>query len=124
MKRNSIAKSVFGVILITLITKLFGFAKSVITAGYLGANADTDVFYLALGLVVGITYSIFTAITVSFIPVYHASRERGKAESDKFLGHVLITFSMISILFMSLVIIFAMPLAKMLLLLNPDYLYQ
>ena len=118
VKSKTIAKSVLCVISIALFTKLLGFVKSVVIAGYLGANADTDVFYLALGLVTGVTYSIFTAITVSFIPLYLVAQKAGKDAADRFLGRSLFYFLLLSFALMVTVFVLAMPLARGLLLIN------
>ena len=50
---KSIAKSVVFVTIMMIVFKFFGFIKQSFIASYFGATAETDIYLVALGFVLG-----------------------------------------------------------------------
>ena len=67
---NNLIKSTILVAFLTIISKLFGFFKSVIQASYYGSSIYTDAFNMAYGVVGDILYMLTTSIAVAFVPYY------------------------------------------------------
>lgn len=115
---KTLQKSVFIVVVITLITKVLGFLKQMVIAATFGASAYTDVFYLAFGLLTSITFAIFSALTVTFIPLYQREKTMDQGSPSNLVNRALIVFGIFSYLALFLIIIFSNELANLLLLSN------
>ncbi len=76
----------------TLISRIVGFLRDILTAALLGAGPLADAFFVALKLPNFFRrISAEGAFTVAFVPVYTAIKEeRGSADAAKFAGHVLL----------------------------------
>lgn len=75
---NKIIKSIFVVVFISVITKAIGFVKQIVIAAEFGASLETDAFYLAFGLLTSLTYAIFSALSVTFIPMFQKQKLAGE----------------------------------------------
>lgn len=83
--------SVLAVIFLSIVTKIFGFVKQIIIAGAFGASSETDVFYLAFGLLTSLTYAIFSALSVTFVPFYQRLNNE-KKDADLFVKNTIFIF--------------------------------
>ena len=97
-KKNIFVSSAVLVSVIAIATKLLGFPKQVLIAYSFGASADTDAFYMAYGFICSITFAFFSALSVSFIPLYQAQLNRDNVKASSFLRNILEVFIIISIL--------------------------
>jgi putative peptidoglycan lipid II flippase len=95
---------------LTLISRVAGFIRDILTAALLGAGPLADAFFVALKLPNFFRrISAEGAFTVAFVPVYTSIKEeRGSAEAAKFAAHVLMLMVGILGIFVTLSIL-AMP---------------
>ncbi len=96
VRSSSLGSSVLIVVVLAIMTKAIGFIKQIVIASVFGANAQTDAFYLAFGLITSITYAIFYAINVVLIP--HCQKLRIKTHQlSAFISNALFLFLIITI---------------------------
>ena len=104
-KNVSAVRSAFVVSSIIVAVKLLGFVKQAVIAYYLGASAQTDAYFLAYSVIGGVSQAVFSAVSVSMIPMYLQRREKdGKTGTDSFTNSVLVVFGAFALL---LTLIFA-----------------
>lgn len=70
MSNNKVFKSAFLVTSMMLVFKIIGFIKQAIIAFYFGANAETDIYFIAFGFITGVATAIAKSIGVAIIGVY------------------------------------------------------
>lgn len=109
----SFARALFTVSGFTLISRVAGFVRDMLTAMFLGAGFQADAFFVAQRLP-NLFRSLFAegAFSAAFVPLYTAEKERhGDEEAQKFAGQamallvsILAPFSLLVMLGMSWVI--------------------
>jgi putative peptidoglycan lipid II flippase len=108
MKKN-ILISVGGIALITILSKGIGFVKQILIAGYFGSNIETDIFFLASGIVANLLFAINTSLSSVILPLYRDKMETsGSSKLSDFTSSILIFFVPVSV-FLTLIFIFAAP---------------
>ena len=102
MKRpigGNLATSTIGVMAFVIALKLIAFIKQATIAAYLGANPQTDAYFVAAGLIESLYMGIFKSISIPIVSVYTMVRineTRENAEDliaallELFLGIALI----------------------------------
>ncbi len=88
-KKNVMLGSAAVIFLLLLLNKGLGFVKSITIASVFGANIQTDVYYVAEGLMQNVLIPVTEAVAVSFLPVYIGIKEKNKEEAKKFASRTL-----------------------------------
>lgn len=83
---------------VSFFIKILGLIKQTVIAMYCGATAETDVFFVASGILVSLCAAVFSAVSISLLALYveklnHHGREKANSLIDDAL-HVLIPFSL------------------------------
>lgn len=93
---------------IILISKTTGFFRDIILAKTFGAGKITDAYLTALNIPVVLFDGISAALGTTFIPIYFKIKSsKGQDEVNKFTSNILNIVIIISLVFVSLGIIFA-----------------
>ena len=114
----SFARSLFTVSGFTIISRVIGFIRDALIAGFLGASAIADVFFVAQRLP-NLFRSLFAegAFSAAFVPIYASEREKSGVEvAQVFAGQalmllltMLVPFSVAIMLFMPQVMLVLAP---------------
>ncbi|MBO6047418.1 MAG: oligosaccharide flippase family protein, partial [Erysipelotrichaceae bacterium] len=99
-KQQSILKSTLQVSIFLFITKILGVAKQSIIATVCGANAETDAYFVATGVIIALCTVVFSSIAIPLLSI-HTDRlvKEGRESSNQ-----LINIALRLILPMSLII--------------------
>ncbi len=109
----NIFKTTNVLIIITTITKIFGFAREMVLANFYGISNISDAFLLSQNLPITI-FGLFTmALATSFIPVYNSENvKNGVLKANHFMSNLInIVFILCSIIIF-LCFIFANPIIR------------
>ncbi len=79
--KKSVIKATIVVFVLSFISKIIGFVKSIIQASYFGSTFETDAFNVANEFVNNVLFMFATAIAVVFVPTYIKKKKSGEAES-------------------------------------------
>lgn len=113
MTRN-ILLSTGALTIIALIAKGTGFVKQAMVAAYFGAGIDTDIYFLAAGIIANLLFAIDTALRTVVLPMYSEKLEReGDVEASKLISNFLIFFILSSIAVVIIVIAIAPLISKL-----------
>ena len=111
-------QTTFMLMLITIISKVFGFIREAVMANYIGAGELKSIYTTANTLPVVVSNFVAVGIISGFIPIYNrAKNEEGEASAEKFTSNIfniLMVFATIALIFG---LIFAKPFSKIL---SPD----
>lgn len=90
MKRKNFLFSTIQVTFVTLLIKLLGIVKQSVLAAYCGANEETDIFFIATGIIINLCAVIFSAISISLLTI-HTQRliTEGRESANKLINAVL-----------------------------------
>jgi len=94
---------------LTLVSRIFGFARDMLLSRVLGAGLAADAFFVAFRLP-NLFRRLFAegAFSSAFVPMFskHLHGEGGRAEGERFAGHVLAVFVPLLLLFTAVFEIF------------------
>lgn len=76
--KNTMVKSAVLLIILTVISKVFGFGREMTQANYFGANVYTDAYLMAMTIPTVLFFAVSTAINNVFIPVYDRFKSQGR----------------------------------------------
>lgn len=97
---RNLAQTAFLMAVLTLISKMLGFVRETVMAGFFGASYITDAYVLATSIPNMIFAGIFAAIATAYMPTYSRAVElKGEGEGDRFTSEViniLLTASLLS----------------------------
>lgn len=100
-------KQVSVVMIITVLSKCFGFLREIVLAKYFGAGTVTDSYFVAQVIPEALFILVVQAVMVGFIPIYtKINHDRGKKESDFFVDNVLKIALLLTILLVLFVNLF------------------
>lgn len=88
-KKNLLFGSAVMLFALSLINKGLGFVKSMAIASIFGADVQTDVYYVAEGLMQNALIPISEAVAVSFLPIYIGVKERDRQDSRAFASRTM-----------------------------------
>ena len=98
MNRKNI-KNIILIVFILVLSKIIGFARDLIIAYNSGASVDTDIFYVAFGIINMCFTFISGAISVSFIPTYiELKTKKNNLAADHYTSNFINIFTSISII--------------------------
>ncbi|CEK32902.1 virulence factor MviN,hypothetical protein,integral membrane protein MviN,MviN-like protein [[Clostridium] sordellii] len=111
---SNLAKSAFWLMVVTMLSKVLGFAREIVLGYFYGTSAYSDIYITAMNIPLVVFAAIGTALATTFIPLYHeALEEGGEKRALRFSNNILSIVSILSILLAILGYIFAEPLVKL-----------
>ena len=103
-------KAAFLVMLITIISKLVGFAREIALAYVYGASAMSDAYLISQTIPLVIFSFISAGITTGFIPIYSKIQQNdGKLNADRFTSNLSNTLLLLATIIVVFVLIFTLP---------------
>lgn len=110
---SKVAKATIGLFIVTMISKVFGFARETILVSVHGAGMVTDAFITSMNIPTVIFSTIGSALATTFIPMYYTvEKDLGKEGTDKFVNNIFNMVVVISLLLSILGYIFSDELVK------------
>lgn len=95
---NNIVKSTLFLIIITMLSKILGFAREIVLMYFYGTSIYSDAYIIAMNIPNVIFSAIGAAISTTFIPLYSETLEnRGKEKALEFINNILNTLLIIGI---------------------------
>lgn len=86
---RNLTKSVFIIMMISILGKFLGLARESVLAAYFGASGETDAYKLAFGIPSILLFAISVGLATTFIPIYSSYlRSRTKEETQYFLNNI------------------------------------
>ncbi|WP_270505015.1 murein biosynthesis integral membrane protein MurJ [Paraclostridium sordellii] len=111
---SNLAKSAFWLMVVTMLSKVLGFAREIVLGYFYGTSAYSDIYITAMNIPLVVFAAIGTALATTFIPLYHeALEEGGEKRALKFSNNIISIVSILSVLLAILGYIFAEPLVKL-----------
>jgi len=114
--KTAIAKAALGLSVIAVFSKVFGFAEKLIVAHFFGTDAQADVYFASMGIVLSVVFLVKELIYPSVLPVFAQTLKNSFfASSDLFrkiffrLLSVLAVFAIIAVLFSDVIISILVP---------------
>lgn len=108
MKTMSIARTATFIMALTLFSKLFGFIREMVLAGFYGTSEICDIYVLANTIPSSILGSIFAAIATAYMPLLAEQDRDGKA--NRFTCQVITLLNVFAVISVVLGLLFADPL--------------
>ena len=91
MSKNILFKTSLGVTLLVILQKFLGFCREALIAAYYGANAETDVFFLAQSMPGMVFPAVCNSLSIAFTSIYVTRVvKNGKESADNYASNVLI----------------------------------
>ena len=110
---SKVAKATIGLMVITLLSKVFGFGRDLVLSAFYGATMYSDVYLVSLDISRLVFQVIGTAISTTYIPLFFDNiKEGGDKKGNYFTNNVLNITISIGIAISIFAFIFAKPLAK------------
>lgn len=110
---SRVAISTIGIMLITILSKILGFARELVLASAYGTSMYSDIYLISMNIPNVIFDSIAVAISTTFIPLYFKNdSEGGQIKSLQFTNNIYNLTIVISIILTILGILFTKPLVK------------
>lgn len=107
------AKATVGLMVVTMISKILGFARELVLGASYGASAYSDIYITSMNIPIIIFSLAGTAITTTFIPLYYESyNKNGNSGSIKYTNNILNVLIFLGILISILGFLFTKPLVK------------
>lgn len=106
-------RTAFIIVLITLMSKIFGFLREIVLSYYYGASTISDAYLIAYTIPGFIFSFIGVGLATSFIPMYsNIEKDNGISDADTFTSNLLLILIAISSILVFLMFIFAHPVVK------------
>lgn len=109
---NNFTKSAFILILITLLSKIFGFCRELTLTYFYGASAISDVYITSVSIPTILFSSFSAALATTFIPIFYEIDDKSRKESIKFTNNVVNLVVLLSITLIIISFIFTEQLVK------------
>ena len=111
---NKLINLATGLIIVTLLSKVLGFAREIVLMYAYGTSAYSDIYITAMSIPNVIFSAIGVALSVTFIPLYHEKfAESGKLGAINFTNNILNITIAISVLLSIVGYIFAEEIVKL-----------
>jgi putative peptidoglycan lipid II flippase len=105
---KSAVKSISIIIIIGLISRIFGFVRELVVANYFGTSREMDAYNIAFNVPGILLAGLSAAITIIFIPTFTEKLERSDKESAFELSRKIFSaFALLGVIISILGIIFA-----------------
>ena len=100
--------------IITVISKIFGFVRESVMAAYIGAGELKSVYTTSITIPTFFSGIVISAVASGYIPVYNkAMSEEGKGSADDFTNNLLNILMIFGVVTFLISFIFARPLSKL-----------
>lgn len=107
-------RTTLGVTLIILFSKLCGFARDVISAGYFGTGMERDAYSTAYTLFYVPVLLLSSCITSTVVPLYVSARDRdSQLAADRFAANCAGFFALASLVLALVMLVLAEPLVRL-----------
>lgn len=107
-------RTTLGVTLIILFSKLCGFARDIISAGYFGTGMERDAYASAYTLFYVPVLLLSSCITSTVVPLYVSARDReSRLAADRFAANCAAFFALASLVLALIMLLLAEPLVKL-----------
>ncbi len=101
-------------IIITIISKIFGFVRESVMASVIGAGDLKSIYVTATTIPDLMTYTVIVGIVAAYIPIYtKISSEKGELSADDFTSKLINTLMVYGAITFFIIIIFAGPISKL-----------
>ena len=111
---SNLAKSAFWLMVVTMLSKVLGFAREIVLGYFYGTGTYSDVYITAMNIPVVLFVAIGSALVTTFIPLYHeALEDGGEKRALKFSNNIMSIVIILSLALAVLGYIFAVPLVKL-----------
>lgn len=98
---------IFVVMILTILSKAFGFARDIILSYYYGAGGISDAFLISTTIPLAIFAMVGVGVTTGFIPIYtKITSEESKSKADDFTNNLLNIMIFLTFLIMSVSLLF------------------
>ena len=114
LKQSRIIRSLLSVTGFLIFIKFTGLIKQTVTAGIFGITLETDLISLSYGLIGNLQFVLFNTLVTSFVAVYLEAKAEDDSFVDTMASHTARAFSWIAAGLVSLILIFAGPIARIL----------
>lgn len=106
-------RTAFIILLITLMSKIFGFLREIVLSYYYGASTISDAYLIAYTIPGFIFSFIGVGLATSFIPIYsNIEEDNGTSDADTFTSNLLLILLAIISILVVFMFIFAHPVVK------------
>ena len=111
---SNLAKSAFWLMVVTMLSKVLGFAREIVLGYFYGTSAYSDIYITSMNIPLVVFVAIGAAIGTTFIPLYHeVLEESGEKRALRFSNNVMSIVVILSLVLALLGYIFAVPLVKL-----------
>lgn len=108
-------QTTFMLMVITIISKIFGFVRESVMANFIGAEELKSIYTTANTLPVVVANFVAVGIIAGFIPIYtRAKNEKGEAEAEKLTSNIFNILMIFGTIAIVIGFIFARPFSKIL----------
>lgn len=105
--QSSSQRTVIFLIIITALTKVFGFAREILFGRWYGVTEIAEAFKIAQTIPMVLLLIVGTGISTSFIPIYtELDKRSGEKEADAFMSNLINVLLLMSLAFCLLVTFF------------------
>jgi len=107
-------KTAIIIMIITVISKVFGFFRELVLSYFYGASAISDAYLISLTIPAVIFSFVGTGLSTGFIPMFSQIREKhGDSEANKFTSNIINILLLISTVLVVVGLIFTEPIVKL-----------
>lgn len=111
---SNLAKSAFWLMVVTMLSKILGFAREIVLGYFYGTSAYSDIYITAMNIPSVVFVAIGTALATTFIPMYNEVLEdAGERGALKFSNNIMNIVVILSLLLALIGYVFAVPLVKL-----------
>jgi putative peptidoglycan lipid II flippase len=101
-------KTAFFMVILTFVSKCFGFIREMVMANFYGTSFITDVYVMSSNILIVLFGGIITAISTAYIPIYSKiAEQKGEAEGDCFTSRVISILLIITVVISAIGILFS-----------------
>lgn len=112
-RANKLLRATASVTLVIILSKLFGFIRDMVTAGYFGTSMENDAYVSAYSLFYLPVLLLNSCITSTVVPLYVEARQtRGNRRANRFGSNATNLFAVASLVIGALVYALADPLVR------------
>lgn len=107
-------KTAIIIMIITVVSKVFGFFRELVLSYFYGASAISDAYLISLTIPAVIFSFVGTGLSTGFIPMFSQIKEKhGDSEANKFTSNIVNILLLISTVLVVLGLIFTEPIVKL-----------
>lgn len=100
--------SISGIMLLTLFGQLISFVREAVFAAYYGVSVSADAYVIAAQVPVTLFAVVGVSLTTTVLPIYTKKiKAEGNKEANSFINNMISIFTIISILFVVIGVLFA-----------------